>query len=163
MNLCHKCRKQKPAPGKKFCFECLEIIKDRNHRCYNPEYYKERQSLRREIYKQKKEAGICVRCRKPATHGLYCYEHSIEAKRRNRHRAEVRKEERHARGLIPDYRKENGLCFFCGKPIEPDNLKRGFLVCQRHRELASENSKKAINNPIRLAIKADIESAKRKW
>lgn len=93
---------------------------------------------------------------KTATHGLYCYEHSIEAKRHSQKMSEKRKQQRHERGLVPDYRKENKLCLWCGKPIEEENIKKGFLVCQYHRELFSEYSKKAENCPYRLATKADI-------
>lgn len=155
MNLCHKCRRNKPAPNRKFCFDCLDETRAYNAKRYNSEKAHEYQKRRREIYQQKKEAGICVRCKKKATHGMHCYEHSIKAKRNSQKMAEKRKKERHARGLIPDYRKNNGLCLFCGEKIEQDNIKRGFLVCQRHRDLASENSKKATNNPIRIVNEAD--------
>lgn len=160
MNLCHKCRKSKPAPNRKFCFECLDKIREANRKRYDKQKAHEYQKRRRELYRQKKLEGVCVRCSRSATHGMYCYEHSIEAKRHSQYNSERRKKERHERGLIPDYRKENGLCLFCGKPIEDDNLRRGFLVCQKHRELASKNSKKAVNCPIRIATKADIKLLK---
>lgn len=43
MNLCHKCRKQKPAPGKKFCFDCLDVIREDDRRRYDPEKAKQYQ------------------------------------------------------------------------------------------------------------------------
>lgn len=55
MGLCHKCRKNKVAPNRKFCFDCLDKIREENSKRYNPEYAKEYQKRRREIYQQKKK------------------------------------------------------------------------------------------------------------
>lgn len=30
MGICHKCRKKRVAPGKKYCFDCLELIREDN-------------------------------------------------------------------------------------------------------------------------------------
>lgn len=120
LNLCHKCEKVRPAPGKKYCFDCLDKISEQNAKRYDPQKAKEYQQRRREIYQKKKQQGICVRCSKPATHGLYCYECSIKAKRKNAATAERRKRERHDRGLIPDQRRELGLCLRCGNPAKND-------------------------------------------
>ena len=145
LGLCHRCRKQKVAPEKKFCFECLEKIREENARKYDPEYAKTYQKRRRQIYQEKKEKGICVRCSKPATHGLYCYEHSIQDKRRSQQRAEQRKRERHERGLVPEQRKKMGMCLWCGRPAIP-----GKECCEIHSEKFSEAGKKANNknNPF---------------
>ena len=133
MGLCHKCRKERTAPGKKFCFKCLEIIREDNAKRYDPEKAKEYQKRRREIYREKQKNGICVRCSKPATHGMYCYECSIKARKRSRERSQIRRLERHERGLIPDKRKEAGLCLWCGKKaIE------GLRCCEEHQKIFSE-------------------------
>lgn len=108
MNLCHRCRKERPAPGKKFCFGCLDKIREENARRYDSGKAREYQARRRELYRQKKAAGICVRCSKPATHGIYCYDHLIATKRHNRETAERRKMQRHERGLIPEKRVAAG-------------------------------------------------------
>ncbi len=118
LNLCHRCEKARPLSGRKYCAECLEKIAEYNAKHYDPQKAKEYQSKRREIYQDKKARGICVRCSKHATHGLYCYECSIKAKRRSAASAERRKRERHERGLIPEQRRKNGLCLRCGKPAE---------------------------------------------
>ena len=131
LGLCHKCEKAKPLPNRKYCPQCLEKIALDNARRYDSQYAHEYQSRRRELYQQKKEQGICVRCTKKATHGLHCYEHSIEAKRHNAQTAKRRKQERHDRGLIPDWRKENRLCFFCGEPIEEENKTQACNACCR--------------------------------
>lgn len=115
LRLCHRCEKARPAPGRKYCFDCLDKISEYNAKHYDKEKSKEYQHRRKEIYNEKKAQGICVRCTKPATHGIYCYECSIKAKRHNAATAERRKRERHDRGLIIDYRLKNGLCLRCGK------------------------------------------------
>ncbi len=119
---CHKCGKQKAAPHRKFCFDCLDKIREINAKTYDPVKAHEYQERRRELYQEHKENGICIRCSKPATHGLYCYEHFIKAKSHNMETAERRKRERHERGLIPDIRKREGLCLRCGQPVLSDKL-----------------------------------------
>lgn len=116
LNLCHRCEKARPAPGRKFCFDCLEKIAAYNAKHYDAKKAKEYQSRRKELYQQKKEHGICVRCSKPATHGIYCYECSIRAKKHNQNTAEQRRRERHERGLIPTQRRVQRLCLRCGAP-----------------------------------------------
>lgn len=141
MGLCHKCRKNKVAPNKKFCFDCLEKIREINLNRYDSEKAKAYQERRREIYRQKKENGICIRCNKRATHGMYCYECYIKQRRRNIERAEKAKISRHERGLIPEERKRNGLCLWCGKKAV-----NGINACEKHRDIFSQAAKKAAKN-----------------
>lgn len=143
MNLCHKCRKQKPAPGKKFCFDCLDVIREDDRRRYDPEKAKQYQKRRREIYREKKANGICVRCSNPATHGIYCYEHNIKQKKRSQERSRIRRIERHERGLIPDERKSEGLCLWCGNPVVD-----GLLCCEYHKKIFSDAGKKAYETNV---------------
>jgi hypothetical protein len=89
---------------------------------------------------KKKENGICVRCSKPATHGLFCYECSIKQKRSKKKWLQKEKNKRHDRGLIPEYRKENNLCCYCGNPI--DSNKHG-QACSKCAEKMAEYSKRA--------------------
>lgn len=139
-NMCHKCEKAKQLPNRKFCAECLEKITLANIQRYDPVKAHEYQARRRELYQKHKANGICVRCSKIATHGIYCYEHSIEAKRHSQANAKKRKMERHERGLIPEYRKENNLCYYCGKPVE-DSAHHG-RACNACAKQMSENSSK---------------------
>lgn len=138
MGLCHRCRKEKMAPGKKFCFDCLEKIREENRSKYNPEQAKNYRERRREIYAEKKRKGICVRCKKPATNGMYCYEHYIKERRKSIKRAETEKERRHAKGLVTEERKEQGLCIWCGrKSVDGKN------ACEAHILIFQNAGKKA--------------------
>lgn len=127
LGMCHKCEKARPAPNRKFCYDCLDKISESNAKRYDPEKAKAYQSRRRELYREHIANGICVRCRKKATHGMYCYTHSIEAKRHSMTMAQKRRNERHDRGLIPEYRRKNGLCLRCGEPIDGT----GNLMCSK--------------------------------
>lgn len=138
MGLCHKCRKNKSAPDRRFCFDCLDKIREENRRRYNSKKAKEYQTRRREIYRQKKENGICVRCNKTATHGIYCHEHYIKECRKRMKRSENDRLERHDRGLVPDKRKNSGLCLWCG-----EKAVNGTNACERHRKIFSDAGKKA--------------------
>ncbi len=133
MGLCHRCRKEKRVPGKKFCFDCLEKNRTECRMRYDPKKARMYQSRRRELYSEKKEKGICVRCSKKATHGLYCYECSIRVKRHGQKRAEKAKALRHERGLVSNERKKNGLCRWCGEAAVP-----GLQCCEKHREIFRE-------------------------
>lgn len=141
MGLCHRCRKEKTAPGKKFCFDCLDKTREYNRKRYDSQLAHEYQKRRRELYYQKKENGICIRCSKKATSGMYCYEHYLKEHRRSIKRANEKKEERHEKGLIPEKRRENGLCLWCG-----EKSSNGKNACERHVLLFSEAGKKSKEN-----------------
>lgn len=134
LGLCHRCEKAKVWQNRKFCPECLEKIAQDNAKRYDIVKAHEYQSRRRELYRQKKEKGICVRCTKKATHGLFCYDHSIEAKKHNIQTAKRRKIQRHERGLIPDYRIENSLCYRCGQPLDITGSKLCSVCTEQNRE-----------------------------
>lgn len=144
-NMCHKCEKAKCAPGKKYCFDCLDKIRELDRKAYDPEKAKKYQVRRRELYRQHIADGICVRCSKPATHGIYCLECSIKVKKHNIKTAERRKQERHDRGLIPAYRIENGLCFYCGEPVDTDTK-----ICSKCTQKRREDSLRADKSLLRM-------------
>lgn len=144
MGICHKCRKERAAPGKKFCFSCLDKIREISAARYDPEYAKLYQARRRELYQQKKAAGICIRCSKSATHGVYCYECSIKAKRQKQKTTDRRRNERCDRGLISEERRQNGRCLWCGSPAEP-----GLQCCGDHRKIFSAAGKKAYETNLK--------------
>lgn len=144
---CHKCGKNKQLGDYKFCTECLEKIQLRNIKNYDPVKAHNYQARRREIYKYKKEHGICVRCSKPAKIGMYCTDCYIKQKRRLDEKCRKAKEKRQERGLIPEYRKANNLCFFCGEPVEEP--KKHGRACNKCAERCSENAIKQENNYFR--------------
>lgn len=90
----------------------------------------------RDAYKLKKQQGICVRCEKKATNGLYCLDHYIQQKRRSIDRCKDRKAKRHERGLIPSIRKTQGLCLWCGEKATGNTL-----ACDKHRKIFMEAAK----------------------
>lgn len=135
--LCHKCGSRNKFPGRQFCPECLEKISENNAKKYSKEKAHEYQSRRREIYQEKKESGICVRCTKPATHGMYCIDHYIAQRKMSKDQAERQKRERHDRGLIPIQRAAAGTCLWCGA-----QQSGGTLACDRHREMFATAGRK---------------------
>lgn len=161
--LCHKCRKNKTAPHRKFCFDCLDRIREYNAGRYDSEQAKEYQSRRREIYRQKKENGICVRCNKKATHGMYCIDCSLKVKRHNAKTAERRKSERHERGLIQEQRERLGLCLKCGESLSESDKKDGYKICYVCRDKLKEYGKISNeNSPWRKSERERYEK-NRRW
>ena len=123
-HICRWCNKAKAFPGRKFCPECLERIAERNARAYaKPDHLPKFREYQRMLYHRRKDAGLCVRCGRPATHGMYCYEDFIKQKRRAQKQAEKRRLETLERGNVRQYRLENHLCYHCGAPVEDVNAK----------------------------------------
>lgn len=77
-------------------------------------------------------------CRKPATHGKYCYEHSIYMKRKNMMIAYEKKMKRHEKGLLKDKWRREGLFLWCGEKAAVE----GINVCERHSKIFSMAGKK---------------------
>lgn len=85
-------------------------------------------------YAKAKADGICVNCfKKPATHGVLCYECWIRGKRRTLERYHKNKQ---LAGR--EEWKEKGLCYLCGAPVMP-----GKKQCEKHYKLSVESLKKA--------------------
>ena len=133
-DICHRCEKSKVFPGRKYCSVCLEKIAQENAKRYNSEKAKLYNPRRRELYQEHKLKGVCVRCKKKATHGLYCYECSIKVKKHNIETASRRKREREKRGLIPEIRKSQQLCLRCGKPLTTKNSRLCDVCCDENRK-----------------------------
>nr|DAR00786.1 MAG TPA: transposase [Caudoviricetes sp.] len=116
-NLCHECYCNEKFSGYSLCPGCLE------HKTLQRErrpVQKQGERLRK-LRKEHKENGICIDCSKPATHGLYCYEHMIARKKAKLRYNEKSRRERMGIPTVWDIRKANRLCRLCGSPIEDGN------------------------------------------
>ena len=58
--------------------------------------------------------------------------------------AQKRKAERHERILVPDFRKEHGLCKWCGEKALP-----GLQCCEKHQKIFSDAGVKAHEGNLR--------------
>ena len=163
MGLCHNCRKNKSAPGRKSCFDCLEWLRQYNAKRYDLQQQRQQYEKRKERYREKKEKGICVRCSKPATHGMYCIDHFVYYHKRGILRAEEAKRKRHERGLIPEYRKENGLCVRCGETLSEKDRNENYKMCLDCRKKQQEALKESReNHPWRKGERARYDK-NRRW
>lgn len=134
-HLCHKCHKEKAFPGRKYCPECLEKNALKNAKQLeriraNPELAQKLRDYHRARYHQHKDAGLCVACNKPATHGMYCYEHFVKDKRRIQKQTEKGRRDALDRVNVHNYRRENHLCCYCGAPVEDGNPTRACNTCR---------------------------------
>lgn len=142
LNVCHRCKKNEQFQNRKFCPECLEYISLAGAKYYekNIKPHPEVERARKKAYREKHKAlGLCIRCPNPATHGVFCYHHSVKSRRNDIKKCEKQKRERRERGLIPEYRKEHNLCCFCGEPI--DTTRHG-RACSKCAEKMSMNGSK---------------------
>lgn len=125
--LCHGCMKNEKFGKKQYCPECLEKIAMRSLKPGS----RETAERRRERYYSHKENGICIRCHRPATHGIYCYRHYIEMRKISAERA--RKYAFRGVPTVYDIRKANHLCRVCGKPIEEGNTTQWCNACRERQ------------------------------
>ena len=116
LGLCGRCGKNKLFGNEKECPECLAMmyainIKSRKiHAQTGKDYY------HREM-KRLKENGMCRGCRKKKREEGHTYCTTCLIKKRERSRRDRMKKEK------PTDRSErvsNGLCYFCGNPIDRD-------------------------------------------
>lgn len=113
--------------------------------------------------KKRRKKGVCVRCNKKATHGMYCIDCSIKVKRHNQRTSERRKEERHKRGLIPEQREKDGMCLKCGTPLSTKDKENGYKICFSCRKKLNEYAGKGReNHPWRKDEKLRYEK-NRRW
>lgn len=125
--LCHGCMKNEKFGKKQYCPECLEKIAIRSLKPRSCETAERR----RERYYQHKENGICIRCHRPATYGIYCYHHYLEDRRKRTEKARRRAWD--GTPTVYDIRKANHLCRVCGKPIEEGNTTRWCNACRERQ------------------------------
>lgn len=136
MGFCPECRKEKLFGDEKMCITCR--IKKEKYKKPLPEEkriaqnkaFREKQKA---LYHQRIEQGLCGTCGKrkkvdgKSRCGI-CLEKNAEVKRRN----QLKKIN------IKEYRKANGLCYFCGEKVDT-NLQS----CQKCCDKFSEYRKKS--------------------
>lgn len=130
--ICVVCLKNKAEPNRSRCWKCKEkqLIAERE-RSKKPGNVEANRKYQRELYRRKKENGICVLCSRPAfpDHTM-CYEHMIRARRLGK--------EQYAKERKPTF-KEQGLCSWCGNPVVD-----GYKLCAGCLEKVRERSRKGL-------------------
>lgn len=120
--LCVRCMKERAAPGRYKCLECLSISVEANNACnakLSQDEKKKREGRNREsmktLYAQRKAAGLCTACGKSAYKGqAFCNECRLRRNRKHRERY---------------VRKPAGECRYCERPALP-----GRQMCKEHYE-----------------------------
>ena len=116
--ICVRCHGREAEPYRVLCLECMEKqMKYESTRIIDKEKKAKQQ---RERMKKRKEQGICYKCKRKATHGVFCHEHYIYDKRMAR--------ERKKKGF-----GDVGLCRICGEPPVP-----GKKLCVVHHKQYSD-------------------------
>lgn len=108
------------------CFNCKfpdcindKVYPESSRYCNWSEERKKKDNARcAERYRKALAAGLCGRCHyKPLYRGTLCYECWLKRKRYDASRSTHKRE----------YRRENGLCYFCDTPVVP-----GKKTCEKH-------------------------------
>ena len=124
LGICVVCGKRLAEPGRVSCIECLSrdrIKKRQDRQKMTEEERKEKNQqinkAHRELYKKRKDAGVCTRCgqRKPMIGRPICIECHVRAVRNRKPK----------RGKPRSEYPNHGLCYFCGSPTYKD-----FKVCK---------------------------------
>lgn len=116
MGLCPYCKKQRLFNGEKMCIEC----KAKRYADYKPVKRNRTEEIR-ERRKKREEQGLCIKCgkRKPQQGRKQC---SICL-------AKDREYKKSRQEHVAEYRREHGLCRFCG-----ERAVTGKQYCKRHYE-----------------------------
>lgn len=155
MGFCPECKKEKLYGEEKICIICQakqfgrrKPLTEEQRIKYNKRFRKQQNSL----YHQRIEQGLCGECGKRKAE---------EGKSRCRiclnKNAEVKRRKYEAKENVKQYRKDNGLCYFCGKIVDTE-----YQVCQACHERYVENGKKSaansywrLDNKFLKAVKQD--------
>lgn len=92
--LCTVCGKHPALPGRKRCAECAHASSERNKRAY-----KTRAAQTKELYYQRKESGLCVRCGAPAVKRRTMCQYHLDLEKQRRAERKAREAEEEARWL----------------------------------------------------------------
>ena len=137
LGLCAECGKVRVYGGYVTCEMCI-ARRANNKKSTTQEQQNHRNEQARIRYTKKKKNGICVSCGNKAD-----YDH-VKCKQCLAKEAE-KKRIAHAKKTpynIREYREENHLCYFCGKPIDRPGLSRICQACwQNQHDKAVENRK----------------------
>lgn len=136
-NLCLRCGNPVDDVHYVYCLDCRQRLSEINRKPDEEKLtYEDLLTKQKALYWERRNKGICVKCEKPATHGIYCYEHYLRCTRScRRYQQEQREQNKVKRQEIID----NKICLQCGKPIEPGSDKKW---CRECREKQGERSKK---------------------
>lgn len=136
-HICTECRKERVYGKDKLCSECRakkvkysKNITDEQKDNYSKNF-KENQ---KKLYRQRAELGLCTKCgKRKALNGKKKCPICLQKD------AEVHRRKYLDRPNIKEYRQANGLCYFCGKPID----RISGQLCQACWESCKENGMKS--------------------
>lgn len=122
--ICPHCGKEKAAPGRVCCLNCLDKQSVRRMARWDSMTEEQKEQVRSRVrqsnktnYYQRKAMGLCVRCGKPAEKGhVHCYECHIK------HNNRIRRDRNRKSSA-----KAPGTCCWCSSPVKP-----GFKLCETH-------------------------------
>lgn len=137
IGICPECGKNKLFGDEKMCPECLARQAERRARHpisddKQKEYSETFKEYSRNLYAERKKAGICTKCgkRKAVQGKAKCA--ICQSKDNAIHRKRNEKKQN-----IREYRRENHLCYFCGEPIgRPQGQ-----ICQKCWQMFHEKAK----------------------
>lgn len=142
IGVCPTCRKNKLFGTERMCPECRAPRAERQLRRYHANIEKmhseaKERSARR--YQKRKAAGICYICneRKATTGYVTCK--LCRVKRSNKERLPIPRSER----------VENGLCYFCGEPLDREG--RSCMKCATRCSKTLEGNRPRRNETWRRA------------
>ena len=155
MGFCPECKKEKLVGEEKICLKC-STRRYANKKPYTEEqrirYNKRLREKQNALYKQRREQGLCGECGK---------RNAEEGKSRCRiclnKNAETHRKRKYNQVNIKEYRKENGLCYFCGETVDTK-----FQICQKCHDKCVEQGKKGKSH-LTSYWKTDNKLLRKDW
>ena len=126
--ICTRCKKQDADPGHSLCLICRMDARGRKKPRTEEQKRQHAENMRR-FYAEKRAAGLCMNCSKPAYQGhAHCYHHYIYYKRKGRQQ-NAKRSNNYA---------ELGLCRICG-----GERREGSKLCETHYQQYAEQMRAA--------------------
>lgn len=150
--ICIQCRRERAAPGKVRCEECLAVEADRTYENRQKMPVEQRKEVNRrnnakriELRRTRAKNGLCASCGKPYPEATTFGQCRECRNKRNRKKLEAKMEH----GYIPrSERPTYGMCYRCGSPIDEGKL------CESCIE---QNKRASQMGPWRDFVKAEID------
>lgn len=124
------------------CFQCIyeDCVNDfvrpayesSRWRNFTPEQKKRYTAQKKEKRHERTKAGLCFKCGKKATRGVYCIDCYVK---RRKYRESKKQKNKHT------VWKEKGLCFFCG-----NEKMQGHEVCEKCYTREKENIERCLKH-----------------
>ena len=137
MSICPICFKNKLFGDEKSCIECREKKRKTRKTTLAEEDREKIRERNRNIYRSRKEKGICTRCGKAkAAYGRTKCVPCLRKDAQNHRKTDIKPKEHYIKRMTAAH-----LCLDCKKPVDRENSKLCQSCWQKHHDIGVKNAR----------------------